>query len=390
VWCSADGTADWGIVGWRNVIEGYRLSGATTEVNSECYAALRTVSQMARILGHHDDSGKYADAADALKAAIDRHLRNPDNGLYYLNIDLDGTPRSDVTSDLVFPVIFGVADPETAAQIVTRLSSRDFWTNAGIRTVPRSAPTYGPTHGYGLLGGVWVGVTFWYAFAAARFTPEFMAEALGNSFEHYSRDPGKNNTVPGQFSEWLHGETLVNQGMMLSPWFPPRYLWAAIEGAGGLDLDGTSPRVTPRLAAEWKWLAVRNVPYRGRTLTWVAARMPDLHMYTDFNFEQSVSYAAYEEDVSADVRITGDGVVYVGLRKAADLLLFVGNTDDRTVSLAVALDRDLSGSYRVRQYNSLRGEWSDAGLTDAGRLRVGLALHLERKGFCVLDLRQEL
>jgi len=32
------------------------------------------------------------------------------------------------------------------------------------------------------------------------------------------------NTVPGQFSEWLHGETLVNQGMMLSPWFPPRYL----------------------------------------------------------------------------------------------------------------------------------------------------------------------
>ncbi len=38
-----------------------------------------------------------------------------DNGLYYLNIDVDGRARSDVTADLVFPVIFGVADEETAA-----------------------------------------------------------------------------------------------------------------------------------------------------------------------------------------------------------------------------------------------------------------------------------
>ena len=47
VWCTATGTSDWGIVGWRNVITNYRLSGASTEVNSECYAALLTVSHMA-------------------------------------------------------------------------------------------------------------------------------------------------------------------------------------------------------------------------------------------------------------------------------------------------------------------------------------------------------
>ena len=50
-------------------------------------------------------------------------------------------------------------------------------------------------------------------------------------------DPRRNNTVPGQFSEWLHGETLTNEGMMLSPWDPPRYLWAAVEGAAGLDMS---------------------------------------------------------------------------------------------------------------------------------------------------------
>ena len=53
VWCTATGTAVWGIVGWRNIIKDYRLSGATTEVNSECYAALQTMSHMARVLGKH-------------------------------------------------------------------------------------------------------------------------------------------------------------------------------------------------------------------------------------------------------------------------------------------------------------------------------------------------
>src|SRR6185437_15133361 len=144
-----------------------------------------------------------------------------------------------------------------------------------------TAIMYGPTHGFGLLGGIWVAVTFWFAFAAAPFNPEFMAYALSSSFKHYSTDPGNNNTVPGQFSEWLHGETLVNQGMMLSPWFPPRYVWAAIEGAAGLDLSGEMPSINPRLSPTWKWLAVRRVQFRGRDLSWFAVRAPDLRMYAN-------------------------------------------------------------------------------------------------------------
>ncbi|MGH7748596.1 MAG: hypothetical protein ACREQ5_28130, partial [Candidatus Dormibacteria bacterium] len=49
VWCTATGESDWGIVGWRNVIANYRLSGATTELNSECYAAFATIGHMARV-----------------------------------------------------------------------------------------------------------------------------------------------------------------------------------------------------------------------------------------------------------------------------------------------------------------------------------------------------
>ena len=68
------------------------MSGASTEVNSECYAALLTASHMARVLDKHDESAEFCRAAEALKTAINTHLKNPGNGLYYLNIDVDGYP----------------------------------------------------------------------------------------------------------------------------------------------------------------------------------------------------------------------------------------------------------------------------------------------------------
>ena len=182
VWCTATGTSDWGIVGWRNVIKDYRLSGATTEVNSECYAALQTMSHMARVLGKHDESEKFKSEAEALRAAINAHLFNKETGLYYLNIDIDGIPR---TRRNIGPRVSSHVrrgGRRNGRRNYQPLSAEEFWTEAGIHTVPRNAVDYGPVHGYGLLGGVWVGATFWYAFAAAKFNPGFMAESLSQSF----------------------------------------------------------------------------------------------------------------------------------------------------------------------------------------------------------------
>lgn len=389
VWCTADGTADWGIVGWRNVIADYRLSGATTEVNSECYAALQTISHMARVLKKHGDSAAFKDHAEALRGAINAHLLDPATKLYYLNIDLDGTKRTDCTADMVFPLMFGVADDEIAARIISRLSSEDFWTEAGIRTVPRNAINYGPTHGYGLLGGVWVGVSFWYAFAAARFNPAFMAHSLGSSFRHYSSDPLRNNTVPGQFSEWLHGESLVNKGMMLSPWFPPRYLWAAIEGAAGLDISTGIPSVNPKLAPDWQWMGVQNLPFRGKSLTWFVVRLPELQMYGNFQFDRSTASIVYDTDVTQRVHVTGDAATSMGLRKGENVVVFVGNTTERTITTAVSVDLALTGSYSLKSFNSLRGEWVDQAVVSSAEIKRGMAIQLDRKGFCVFELRQE-
>lgn len=235
IFCTATGEEVRGIASWRNIIPRYSINGAVTEINAECYAALRGVSLLAQALGRDKQTVDYfASEAEKLKQAINQHLLNPRNGMYYLNIDIDGNTHTDVTGDQVFPIIFGVSPDSVSFRIVSRLNSPDFWTKAGMRTVSRESPDYTPDKNVGLQGGVWPGLSFWYAFSAAEYHPELMMEALSRSFEHYIRDPKAHNTVPGQFSEWFDGESLVNRGMRLSPWEPPRYLWAAIEGACGV------------------------------------------------------------------------------------------------------------------------------------------------------------
>ena len=390
VWSNTTGVSDWGIVGWRNVIPNYTLSGATTEINSECCMALETVSRMARVLEKHDESAEFEAEHKKLKEVINKLLLDPADELYYLNIDVQGSPHAEVTSDLVFPVMFDVAPSKVAANIVAQLSSAGFWTQSGMRTTPRDSPTYDPEAGWGLRGGVWVGVSFWYAFAAAPFSPDFMAYALSTTFHNYSSDPRATNTVPGQFSEWLNGETLVNQGMMLSPWFPPRYLWAAIEGMAGLSMRETYVTVTPHLAANWKWLAVHNVPYRDRCLTWFAVRTPELRIYGNFNLpDEGTPHTVYAEDITHLVRASGDSVCAIGLREADNLLLFAGNTVERTVTTFIGVDAPLSGTYHLRAYNSLLSEWIDWDhLLSAHEVMTGITIELERTGFWILDVRQ--
>jgi len=285
--------------------------------------------------------------------------------------------------------MFGVADDETVVRIVKRLHSDDFWTQGGIRVVPRDAPDYSPDHGSGLLGGVWAGSAFWFAFAAARFSPTFIADVLSSCFENYARDPRRSNTVPGQFSEWLHGETLVNEGMMLSPWFPPRYLWAAIEGAAGFEADAGGARLSPRLPPDWTWMGVRALPYRGRNLTWLVARMPEERLYTTYAFDASPPASLYEEDITARIHTDGDQALTLGMRRDDGLLLFAGNTDGHTITTTLRVDDDLDGAYRRRVYDSMARRWSDDEPMDTGGLRRGVTVQIARKGFALIEVTRQ-
>ena len=385
VWCTSTESGSRGIAGWRNVIKNYRISGASTELNSECYGALRVLAKMARILGNRTDSARFEHEAEGLRVAVNRHLANPENGLYLLTIDVDGTRRTELSCDLVFPVLYEVADAETAERIVRRLSADDFWTEAGIRTIPHDAPDYSPDRGSGLLGGVWVGVSFWYGFCASRFLPSKMEEALATTFENYSRDPRRSNTVPGQFSEWLHGETLVNQGMMLSPWFPPRYVWAAIEGALGFSPDFDGASLFPRFPDSWRWMGARNVPFQGRALTWFVVRdaSGNVHGFANGRFKDGVPIVELAEDVSNLVEVSGDDVSAVALRDERRTLVFIGSSCPR--SFTTRLRASQIRARALRSYDSLRECWMKRDPLERDALSNGYLVNLAPYDYTILE-----
>ncbi len=388
VWCHAPGTGAHGIVGWRNALRGRRLSGATTELNCECYAALRAAASIATTLADAGSAETFARQAEELRAAINAHLLDRSRNLYYLAIDEEGFRRTEVLSDLVFPLLFGVAEGEVAAKIVETLSRPEFWSDAGLHTAPRNAIDYSPGEGAGLLGGVWAAPTFWLATAAAAFNAELMVEALTATFRHYARDPLRYNTVPGQFCEWLHGETLTNGGMMLSPWFAPKYLWAAIEGAAALDVTAEPPTLHRRLPPAWSWLAARNVMVRGCEISWFSVRMERVTTFLASEQRAIEADWYFDADVTADVTLRGDEAVCVALRRAGLVTVFVGNVSERGIATSVSVaPACLPENPSLRVYDSVAGEWIERLAAEHGA--GGLTVHVGRQGFCIVEFAKE-
>jgi glycogen debranching enzyme len=269
VWCSSQGTNVWGICSWRNIIDDYNLAGAVTEINAECYLALTVTADAARRLGRSADADRFASAAESLRHAVNSTLRSEQTGLYLLNIDNDGVRHHDVTGDLIFPVLAGVADEEMAHRVLDRLTQPDIWTEYGARTVSPSESNFDPEAGYQLLGGVWPNLTAWIALGLRRSRPEKVAEALENIYRiaEAERPADYAYVVPGEFPERLHGTGFQSRGMTLSPWTPPTVLWLGIEGLLGVKCAWDAVEMNPAIPSEWRWLAVRNLPLMGGTLT---------------------------------------------------------------------------------------------------------------------------
>jgi Bacterial alpha-L-rhamnosidase 6 hairpin glycosidase domain len=390
--CTADDPRGnvWAIASWRNIIANYSINGAVTEINAESAAALRELAHLAeRVDENNAEAQTFLDACEKIQAAMQQHLINPKNGLFYLNVDTHGNPHTDVTGDEVFPVMFRACDEETGYRIISRLNSADFWTEAGLRTVSALDPRYDPAAFSGLLGGVWPGLTWWYAFAAARYHPEFMVNGLRASFDHYARQPRLYDTVPGQFSEWFNGDSLVNQGMRLSPWEPPRFLWAAIEGVCGLTLVGDRPEVNPLIPANWKWVALRRLPYHGREISYFAVRTREaLTLFTTCEINTDSAHSLYDWDVSDKIPIFSRIVRMVALQRGREIALLVGNVSDATTSVPIDLSELLEPSvrYHTRVYNSERGDWESDSVLAREQICV-TSIGIESKGYRVMLFR---
>jgi hypothetical protein len=269
--CRTSGVDLFGISSWRNIIPYYTLAGAVTEINAECYFALEAAAVCAAILGDNETWRRLSDEATKFREAIRKMLFNSDTGAFVLNYDQHHNYQDNFTADEIFPVLFRCAEADESRAILRRLSESDFVTPVGLRTISIGDGWYFPSHGFGLLGGVWPDLTLWFAVALARYGMPDQAAHWLRAIYHAVEEGSVRNAVPGEFPEWFDGGSLTNRGMYLSPWTGAKYLWAVAETIMGLDGYRTSGRfhISPLLPHDFLWSAAVRVHWGGRLCTYV-------------------------------------------------------------------------------------------------------------------------
>jgi glycogen debranching enzyme len=321
VWCNSTETSVRGLCTWRNVISGYNLAGAVTELNAECYQALLSTAELAKEMGDEPNRVRLEAEGKDLHQTIETYLRSsdPSNPFYYLNINPAGKPVADMTADLLFPALYGVSDASTGRAIMQELFSDRFWVASsdgagGMRTISPAAPGYKPRatpEDYGLLGGVWPNLALWAARAAgAENLPDLALKGLlGTVLLSERQDPVQYNVVPGEFSEYFNGDDLVERGMPLSPFVPGIFIWSGLEGLFGITPHAAGLTVNPAFPAGWSWMAISKMPYRGNPLT-ILALPKDHVLYTTAKIESSWRQIQVSEAMQGKYRMVSETPVF--------------------------------------------------------------------------------
>jgi len=295
LWCTSTALGTRGLFTWRN-IGTTNISGAVTEVNSEAYAALTAVSELAGAMGDSVNEQRYRAAAQGLRDAINRYLRPQDDAvaLYYLNINPAGQIVREVTGDEVFPVLYGVADPESAGAVLKELFSSRFFVAredgaGGFHTVSSSAGEYrrnrpetltyhpGENDDFGLMGGIWAVLGSWVGHAAALSDrPDLALQALrASALLTDMPDPATSHTVPGEFGDGYYNDSLRRQpwsSAPLGPYIAGTFVYSSLESFLGLTPRPEGLTVSPKLPAGWDWAAASDIPYGVAPLSLLALR----------------------------------------------------------------------------------------------------------------------
>lgn len=324
VWCTVEGADVWGNATWRNIIPGYNLAGAVTEINALCYWALLAAAEIATVISESQDAKRWEASAGELRAAINAKLATPE-GLYLLNMSHAGS-NATRTADLVFPLLGGVADPESVRRILDLLYGPEFSTPYGTHTVGSGEAEYHPHFGHGLMGGLWPNLTAWVAYAGREVYPERVAEMMSSVYAlSEPEDPaGGGHLVPGEFPEWFDGETFESRGMAMSPWMPPTYLWLGVEGLAGVIPNVDQLAISPNLTEGWHWLSMRNLPYRGDRISffWHQGTLHTTHAVSS-----PLPQVVYARDISDEIAVDpGDGLVVTALERDEGVTILLAAT----------------------------------------------------------------
>ena len=295
LWCTSTAIGTRGLFTWRN-IGTTNISGAVTEVNSEAYAALSAVSELAGVMGDSVNEQRYRAAAQSLRDAINRYLRPKDDAtaLYYLNINPAGRIVRESTGDEVFPVLYGIADPGPASSVLKELFSNRFFVvgasgAGGFHTVSSREPEYrrnrpetltyhpGENDDFGLMGAIWAVLGSWIGHAAALSDrPDLALKALrASALLTDMPDPATSYTVPGEFGDGYYSDSLRRppwSSAPLGPYIAGTFVCSSLESFLGLTPRPEGLTLSPKLPAGWDWVAASDIPYDGAPLSLLALR----------------------------------------------------------------------------------------------------------------------
>ncbi|MDQ7850303.1 MAG: amylo-alpha-1,6-glucosidase, partial [Armatimonadota bacterium] len=126
---------------------------ALVELQGYAYDAKRRMAELYQALGRPEEAARLRREAAALQVHFRQAFWWPEEGTYYFALDGSKRPVRSVVSNAGHALWSGIATPEEARGVVTRLMAPDMFSGWGIRTLSSSHPAFNP-FGY-QVGAVW-------------------------------------------------------------------------------------------------------------------------------------------------------------------------------------------------------------------------------------------
>jgi glycogen debranching enzyme len=241
---------------------GWVEGGPLLPVKNEYYqaglgvAALRALSNLARLVGKDDVSKQLASEFDRANAALDQAYWSPETKSYAFALKQDNQRADEPSVLATVPMWFGLPTAEHADQTITRLAAEDHQTDWGMRIISQNSKLYdGSGYHY---GSVWPLFTGWASVAEYRYHRAFPAYSNLRSNALLGVDGAL-----GHFAEVLSGD--YNESFATSS---PHQIWSSamvispiLRGMFGLQTDAEKHEITlaPHVPADWTSFSIRNV-----------------------------------------------------------------------------------------------------------------------------------
>ena len=115
----------------------------------------------------------------------------------------------------------------------------------------------------------------------------------------------------------------------MSPWMPPTYVWLGIEGLFGVKPTFGGLRMDPSIPPEWNWIAARNLPYNGLT---ISAFVYDGVIYSNYALRSSLPV---KTGVLVESSADNDRFMCIAIKTAKEIAVFTASDEggDGTLSI---------------------------------------------------------